>query len=97
MDKIETRAAFEDEFDHRYMTKPQVCGMLGITLRTLEGWMRRGHVPYYKIGRWVRFLEEDIHAHLKSYRVQRSNGLLPNRRSKKLENAAASLADLEVA
>lgn len=52
--------------------------------------MRRGHVPYYKIGRWVRFLEEDIHVHLKKYRVEHTNQVSRLRHSKKLEYVAGT-------
>jgi excisionase family DNA binding protein len=88
MDKQACTENDGNDIGQSYLTKAQLCVMLGITVRTLEGWMRRGHVPYYKIGRWVRFLEEDVHAHLRKYRVQRSNGFFPTRRSRKLEIVA---------
>ena len=88
MDKNDCSEMAENSFERGYLTKAQVCTMLGVTVRTLEGWMHRGHVPYYKIGRWVRFLEDDIHAYLRKYRVQQSNGFSPIRHSRKLENAA---------
>jgi excisionase family DNA binding protein len=76
---------------HNYLTKAQVCDLLGLGIRAVEGWMRRGHLPYFKIGRWVRFLEDDIHRHLQKYRIDRNNRFQPSRRSKKLAKAASNL------
>jgi hypothetical protein len=55
--------------------------------------MHRGHLPYFKIGRWVRFREDDIHNHLQKYRIDRHNRFQPTRRSRKLEQAATNLAE----
>jgi len=39
------------------ITKNQLAKRVGVTSRTIESWMRLGHVPYIKIGRSVRFDE----------------------------------------
>jgi excisionase family DNA binding protein len=93
MDDDERGDKSVNKYEHGYLAKPQVCAMLGITQRTLEGWMQRGLVPYYKIGRWVRFSEADIHGHLRKYRVERCSRPVPTRRSKKLELAAERQVD----
>jgi len=77
-----------NKLEHQYLTKAQVCMMLALSPRAVEGWMRRGILPYFKIGRWVRFLEEDIHRHLLKYRIERNHHFSPRRRSQKLEQAA---------
>ena len=74
-----------------YLTKDDVAKMLGVTRRALEGWMAKGIVPYFKLGKLVRFHEPDIHAHLRKFRVERSTVFLPKRRSAKLAQAASSL------
>ncbi len=79
-----------DNHSQKYLVKTQVCQLLGVTERTLSGWMRRGHVPYFKIGRWVRFYEDDIHKHLQKYRVERQHNYTPTRRSQKMEVAASN-------
>ena len=48
------------------LTKAQVAEFCGVTQRTIDAWMRTGLLTYYKIGRTVRFLREDVMAHLKS-------------------------------
>lgn len=88
MTKNESGISVVDNAERRYLTKGQVCEMLGVSTRCLEGWMRRGHVPYFKIGRWVRFLEDDIHRHLQNYRIDRCKNYSPSRRSAKLKLAA---------
>ena len=47
------------------ITKNQLAKRVGVTPRTIESWMRLGHVPYIKIGRSVRFDEEDVLRSLK--------------------------------
>jgi excisionase family DNA binding protein len=46
-----------------YLTKPQAAEMLQISVRTLEGLIKRGQLPAYKIGpQLVRLDEADIRA-----------------------------------
>ena len=47
------------------INKNQLAERVGVTPRTIESWMRLGHVPYIKIGRSVRFDEEDVLKSLK--------------------------------
>jgi excisionase family DNA binding protein len=47
-----------------FVSKPEVARRLGKTLRTVDNWMRRGFLPYYKIGRSVSFKWSEVAAHL---------------------------------
>lgn len=47
-----------------YITKNEVARRLGKTLRTVDNWMKRGILPYYKIGRSVVFKWSDVEATL---------------------------------
>ena len=47
------------------INKKQLARQIGVTPRTIESWMRLGHVPYMKIGRSVRFDQEDVLRSLK--------------------------------
>jgi excisionase family DNA binding protein len=49
-----------------FLNKKQVAEWLGVTVGTLDEYMRRGLVTYYKLGRTVRFRLEDLEEHLKS-------------------------------
>ncbi len=53
-----------------YISKTEVAVRLGMTARTIEHWMRRGIIPYLKIGKGRRatvlFKWADIEAHLKA-------------------------------
>jgi excisionase family DNA binding protein len=51
----------------RILTKKQAAELLHITTRTVEDWMKRGLLPYLKIGRTVRFKEDDLMRHLNDY------------------------------
>jgi excisionase family DNA binding protein len=53
-----------DPLDH-LIGKQEAARYLGITLRTLEAWMRRG-LPYYKIHRVVRFRRRAIIEYLEA-------------------------------
>lgn len=41
-------------------TKKNMCEILQISLPTLNNWMKSGKVKYVKIGRCVRFLNEEV-------------------------------------
>ena len=47
-----------------YIGKEEVGKRLGLRPRTVNAWMRRGLLPYYKFGKMVRFKWEEIQAHL---------------------------------
>lgn len=51
------------------LTKRGLAPRLEISTRTLDDWMRRGWVPYIKIGKTVRFRLEDVIAKLNARRV----------------------------
>lgn len=52
------------------MTKADLAGFFQVTSRTIDSWMRRGTVPYFKIARTVRFRLTDV---LKSLNARRIN------------------------
>ena len=61
----------------KFLEKPEVCALLGITTRTVDNYMKRGILPYIKFGSakqaQVRFKLSDIEAHLnQSFRVVRN-------------------------
>lgn len=47
-----------------FITKPEVAKRLGKTLRTVDNWMSRGLLPYYKIGRSINFRLSEVQIHL---------------------------------
>jgi len=47
-----------------FINKPEVARRLNKTLRTVDNWMQRGLLPYFKIGRSVTFKWSDVEAHL---------------------------------
>jgi len=51
------------------LTKPGLAPKLQISPRTLSYWMKRGWVPYIKIGKTVRFKLEDVLEKLSAHRV----------------------------
>jgi excisionase family DNA binding protein len=58
-----------------YITKREIAHRLKKETRTIDNWMRRGILPYYKCGRAVVFRWGDVQAHLEAnFRVCRQNG-----------------------
>lgn len=56
----------------RLMTKLEVAAYAQCTTRCIDNWMRRGYLPYFKIGRTVRFKVADVEAYLSNhFRVAR--------------------------
>lgn len=47
-----------------FIGKTEVARRLNKTLRTVDNWMQRGILPYYKIGRSVEFKWSEIESHL---------------------------------
>jgi len=47
-----------------FIDKREVARRLNKTVRTADNWMRRGLLPYYKIGRSVSFKWSEVEAHL---------------------------------
>ena len=47
-----------------FIGKTEVARRLNKTLRTVDNWMQRGLLPYYKIGRSVVFKWSDVETHL---------------------------------
>jgi excisionase family DNA binding protein len=47
-----------------YITKVEVAQRLGKTVRCIDNWMKRGLIPFYKIGRSVCFKWSDVDTHL---------------------------------
>jgi excisionase family DNA binding protein len=48
----------------RLLTKAESAHYCQVQTRTIDNWMKRGLIPYYKIGKAVRFRLDDIQAHL---------------------------------
>ena len=56
----------------QFITKQEVARRLGKTLRTVDNWMNRGLLPYYKIGRSINFRWSEVLDHLaQTSRVRR--------------------------
>ncbi len=58
-----------------FIAKPEVARRLNKTVRTVENWMTKGILPYYKLGRTVAFRWSEIEAHTKAnFRVNSRPG-----------------------
>ena len=47
-----------------FINKAEVGRRLHIQARTIDDWMKRGLLPYYKVGRSVRFRWTEVQRHL---------------------------------
>ena len=53
-----------------FLTKEEVGGRMRKPVRTIEDWMRRRIIPFYKVGQAVRFRWSEVQAHFAArYRV----------------------------
>jgi excisionase family DNA binding protein len=48
------------------ITRKQVAELLSVSLRTVDRWIARGELPYYKLGKVVRFKLSDIQERLET-------------------------------
>jgi len=51
------------------LTKRQLAPKLQIAPRTLDLWMRKGRIPFLKVGKTVRFRLADVLEKLDAFRV----------------------------
>jgi len=51
------------------LTEKQLCAFLNVSKRNLYCWRMAGWIPYFKIGRAVRFKRADVNAALERMRV----------------------------
>ena len=55
-----------------FITKADVAQRTGKTVRTVDNWMKRGILPYFKVRHSVLFKWADVEAHLAAnYRISR--------------------------
>ena len=47
-----------------YIDKLEVGQRMSLRPRTVDQWMKQGRLPYYKLGRAVRFKWSEVQAHL---------------------------------
>jgi excisionase family DNA binding protein len=56
-----------------FLTKLQLAEHLGVTARTVDNWMKKGYIPYYRIGRNIKFKLGVVEAHWDThYRISRA-------------------------
>lgn len=60
----ETGTGTNNALVEEFINKNEVARRLGKTLRTVDNWMQRGLLPYFKIGRSVSFKWSDVEKHL---------------------------------
>jgi excisionase family DNA binding protein len=51
------------------LRKPELARKLSISKRTLDAWMKKGRVPFLKVGKSVRFRLPDVLEKLNAFRV----------------------------
>jgi excisionase family DNA binding protein len=51
------------------LIKREVAAKLRRSVRTIDAWMREGKLPYFKVGRTVRFRWSDVLKKLSDYRI----------------------------
>lgn len=91
----ETDFAVQTDHQPRLLTKSEVAAYAQCTTRCIDNWMRRGYLPYFKIGRTVRFKVADVDAYLNNhFRVARrsrpAEGPYPSSERTGNDSAAAS-------
>jgi excisionase family DNA binding protein len=67
--KSQNHAAIADLAGDGLLTKKGLAPKLQISPRTLDDWMRKGRIPFIKVGRTVRFRLTDVIEKLNTFRV----------------------------
>ena len=50
-----------------FIDKPELARRLGRTLRSVDTYMAKGMIPYYKLGRTVAFKWTEVDTHLRTH------------------------------
>ncbi len=80
-----TQRMNEENKPEVFIGKTEVARRLGKTVRTVDSWMRRGILPYYKPDRCVLFRWQDVEEHIvRNYRVRRPGSQTTNPSTKHL-------------
>jgi excisionase family DNA binding protein len=58
-----------DALDDSLLTKRNLAPRLKCSVRAVDEWMRKGRLPYIKVGKTVRFRWADVVAKLGEFRV----------------------------
>lgn len=61
--------SLRNELPAALLTEKQVCAYLNVSKRNLFCWRMAGLIPYFKIGRAVRFSKADVAAAIERMRV----------------------------
>jgi len=51
-------------------TTRQIASFVEVTPRTIQNWVRLGFISRYKIGKSIRFCQEEVLADLKKFRIE---------------------------
>jgi excisionase family DNA binding protein len=54
----------------RLLTSKQVSSLLNVSPRTLANYKAKGLIPFYQLGRVVRYRYSDVIAHINGYTVK---------------------------
>jgi len=63
------RTKLMNALDDSLITKRVLAPRLNCSVRTIDEWMRKGRLPYIKVGKSVRFRWTDVMAKLGEFRV----------------------------
>jgi excisionase family DNA binding protein len=64
----------KENYEPEFLTRQQVCEILGISLPTLHHWSRNGLLPSFRIGSRVRYKKEDVSKSLIQVRTLKGGG-----------------------
>ena len=58
-----------EDLDKQLLTEKEACAYLRVSKRNLYCWRMAGLIPYFKIGRAVRFKKSELDAALNTMRI----------------------------
>jgi excisionase family DNA binding protein len=65
----ETHDVAADDASDALLTKKELAPKLRISRRSVDNWVRNRKIPYYKLGKSIRFRWADVLEKLNAYRV----------------------------
>ncbi|GIL20817.1 MAG: helix-turn-helix domain-containing protein [Candidatus Jettenia sp.] len=61
--------------DSEFLNFTQAAALLGVSVDTIYSWTMRRTVPFYKLGKLVRFKKSDLIKHMESLKIATRGGV----------------------
>ena len=63
------KVLFDNRISEKFLTVAELAGVLSISVHTVRMWRKQERIPYYKLGRSLRFRLSEVLTKMKGERI----------------------------